>query len=683
MKIKLKSISLKNFKGRGTHNFHAEFGDVIRISGRNKSGKSSVMDAYLDCITGKLADGSEPNSVRPHDENGNDLNRDDIVRELVFDIDGTETTVKKVTSQKWVKKRGTTEEVFEGNKTTYVIDGFESSNQKAFTEWQEKIAKADVLLMCSNARPFLNTVQKSTAEARKILENLAGFSTEKFIAENPKYAHIVEITKNHKIEDVLKQLRRDLNAQKKIAGEAKVKLEYEREREISVEGGIEIAELELLINALKEQIAELDKQETALDEAVKAYDEASSGVLELKFELNEIVRKENERIVKVRGEAEKEIFNLQEEKKKAQRDKHSAEWDFDMALKHVEQSSADLKKAREDYATYSAGEFDETELKKIEAEVFNDEICPTCGQPLPAEQLEEKRKSWEEIKKARIKEQENVRVAFEEAKAKKLKSITESGNKAKSDKKQAEADKLDAEKRISESEEKIASIDKQITTKESKLDELPAEADLSQNPEYQHISAQIAEKEAALNAMNNHSEKRAEIKAERRRLLDEISEKKAVILKYQSDVEQKEKNVSTLEVNLRNKNQNVADVEQKIDLLKDFSIEKNKALAEEINPHFKHFQFEFVEYTQEGNPVETLKLMCGGTSYFDGLNHGDRILTECDLVCGLQELNGLNMPVWLDDVESLDSDRIPQIKQQLILLEKTSDEKLKISEVTN
>ena len=112
MQIKLKSIHLNNYKGRGTHSFSADFGDVTRISGRNKSGKSSVMDAYLDVLTGKLADGSEPNSVRPHDENGNDLNRDDVVRELVFDIDGTETTVKKITSQKWVKEHGTTEQVF-------------------------------------------------------------------------------------------------------------------------------------------------------------------------------------------------------------------------------------------------------------------------------------------------------------------------------------------------------------------------------------------------------------------------------------------------------------------------------------------------------------------------------------------------------------------------------------------
>ena len=652
MQIKLKSLHLTNYKGKGTHNFNAEFGDVTRISGRNKSGKSSVMDAYLDVLTGKLADGSEPNGVRPHDENGKDLNRDDVVRELVFDIDGTEKTVKKVTSQKWVKKRATTEEVFEGNKTTYAIDGFESSNQKAFTEWQEKIAKADVLLMCSNARPFLNTVQKSTAEARKILEGLAGFSTEKFIAENPKYAHITEITKNHKIEDVLKQLRRDLNTQKKVAGEAKVKLDYEKAREISVDGGVEISDLELAINGLKEQIAEFDKQESALDEAVKAYDEASSGVLELKFELSDLERKANESLVKQKKDLQSQIDEKTEKIGNLIKTISANSKFIFNYRQEIEKSEEERKRLLQIWNETKQEEFDE-----------NTTICPTCHRELPQEEQERLLREFEKVKSERLKkieqdgEEEKKNIENSKTMIKQLGEMNDDYNKEKE------------------------GIKQELETLEKQLSELPQSVDISDTEEYKAIQSQIAEKESALNAMNNHSEKRAEIKAERQQLLDEISEKKAVILKYQADTEQKDKNVSTLEEDLRNKNQNVADTEQKIDLLKDFSIEKNQALAKEINPHFKHFQFEFVEYTQEGNPVETLKLVCGGTSYFDGLNHGDKILTECDLVCGLQELNGLNMPVWLDDVESLDSDRIPKIKQQLILLEKTNDKELKIEEV--
>lgn len=70
-------------------------------------------------------------------------------------------------------------------------------------------------------------------------------------------------------------------------------------------------------------------------------------------------------------------------------------------------------------------------------------------------------------------------------------------------------------------------------------------------------------------------------------------------------------------------------------------------------------------------------MKCDGIGYFDGLNHSDQILCNIDLVTGLQELNGLNLPIWVDDVESVNADRIPDTGRQMILL-KVSDDELKV-----
>lgn len=70
-------------------------------------------------------------------------------------------------------------------------------------------------------------------------------------------------------------------------------------------------------------------------------------------------------------------------------------------------------------------------------------------------------------------------------------------------------------------------------------------------------------------------------------------------------------------------------------------------------------------------------MICDGIGYFDGLNHSDQILCKIDLVTGLQELNGLNLPIWVDDVESVNADRIPDTGRQMILL-KVSDNELKV-----
>ena len=194
MKVTIEQMKLEDYKSfckslPGRKNFSCQFGHRTKISGRNREGKSTILDAYFDLLTGKLADGSQPDKIRPHDENGVDIDRVDIIRELVLEIDGKPVTVAKKTAQKWRKPRGQSEEVFDGNLTTYSIDGFEQK-QKDFQRWQESIADPDVLLMCSNARPFLNAVKKSTADARKILERMSGFKIEDFIAQNPEYAQI-------------------------------------------------------------------------------------------------------------------------------------------------------------------------------------------------------------------------------------------------------------------------------------------------------------------------------------------------------------------------------------------------------------------------------------------------------------------------------------------------------------
>ena len=102
-------------------------------------------------------------------------------------------------------------------------------------------------------------------------------------------------------------------------------------------------------------------------------------------------------------------------------------------------------------------------------------------------------------------------------------------------------------------------------------------------------------------------------------------------------------------------------------------------MADKINPFFHHFKFVFYDLTQEGGVFETLRMVCDGTDYWH-LNHSDQILTQIDLICGLQEMNGLSLPIWIDNVEAINSDRLPEIEQQMIVLE-VSDGDLEVSEI--
>ena len=672
----LKSILLENYKSfssslPGRKNFSCKFGKRTKISGRNREGKSTVKDAFFDVLTSKLADGSQPDAkVRPHTKDGIDIDRVDIIRDLELEIDGKPVTVTKKTAQKWRKPRGQSEAVFDGNITTYTIDGFEAK-QKDYQKWQESIADPDILLMCSNARPFLNMVQKSTAEARKLLEWISGFKIEDFVTQNPEYTHIENITKGHAIEDVLKQLRKNLTAQKKVAETVRTQLTYEKNR--GAFGEIEISDLELAIADLNHQIEELDKQEVILDEAIKSYDEKSKNVLDLKFEQSEIVRKANEGIVAQRKEIEGDIFSLKQEKKSAENDLRMAEMDLKHATMAIERHETELTRMQEDYSRLSVYEFDDSEIKIIEGEIFDENslICPTCGQKLPEEQAEKIRAEFEEKKKLRIEGIKSTKQNAYEIRDKELENVIVAGNRASTNLNGAKETKEESEQKISNCKKAIADFAMQIQTESKKLSEIPESVDLSDNVEYQKVTAEIGMAEEALKQMNNGSEERFILRNKRNGLLNEISDKKSLIKKQISDEVEKECRVSELEEKLKAENQRVADIEKDIDTLKNFSIKKNEALAAAVNPHFRHFQFNFLEVTQEGNPVETLRLMVEGTDYFSGLNGGDQRLVELDLCRGLQEINNLCLPIWLDESNTIDPERIPQdLEQQLICLER-------------
>jgi hypothetical protein len=666
MKVEVKKISLVNYK-----KFPSKSVDLFprtEISGRNREGKSTLQDAYLDVLTGKMANGTEPTSIR-RKENGVEVPKVDVVRELTLAIDGKEKVIRKITKQKWRKPRGQSEEVFDGNETSYEIDGFPAKS-KDYTEFIQSIAEPSTLLMCSNPKPFLDTLQKSTAESRKVLEKMSGFDIAQFMEENPQYAHVEEITKGHSVEDTLKKLRKELNAQKKKVDAKNTEIAYETNRTVEAE---DTSSLESKKQELNAELSKLEEQEGILEDSAKGYDSLSYEIRGLKSSRDGLVSKANEWLRARQKFISDTVSELRLKKSEKESSIRIIGMELDNHIREAQQAKADLDRARQDYPRIKEMEWDDSELKAIEAETFNDSdtICPTCGQELPDEQIAELRASFEEKKKARIEAQLKGKEFFESEKQNNLKYVCDLGNTsaAKLKKTNEEINKLQSE--ISAAQDEVAELTKQIEEEQSKFTELPESVDMTNDEEYLAVTARIAELEEKLKSFDDVPGKKQELRIQISNVMKQISNVDADIKIAQAAVTEKEKRVAELNEELKSLGQVQADIEKNIDTVLNFSIQKNKALAEKINPYFKHFQFSFLDYTIEGNPVETCKMICNGIDYNSGLNHSDKILCEVDLLNGLQEMNGLNLPIWIDDSESIDKSRIPVLDRQMILLRVT------------
>ena len=524
----------------------------------------------------------------------------------------------------------------------------------------------------------MNILQKNTNEARKLLERLSGFKIEEFIAQNPQYTDIAELLEGHKVEDVLSKFRKQLNEQKKKVAAKNTEIKYEQGRELVK---VDVDSLRKQKEEAEKQLEELKEKETRLNNALEASDKINSEILELQKRKQEIVSEEENKLIAKRMAVREELNGFEKCKNDFEAEKKAIESRMEELKQEIESTQKTLEKARKDYVEVRKQEFDESELKKIEAEEFDESscICPTCGQEFPDEMKERAREKWESSKKSRIDAQKMLEQKFESDKKENLSRITLAGNKAAANLKSFKKEFSDLEGKVPKLDEAIKNSKKEITATQKELGTVPPHANLTGNDEVISINNQIDNKKKALIEMSK-TDTRKKISEAKEITIESIALFKGQIETSEKAEKDKKNQLDTLNAELRELSQVEANLEQKIDSVLNFSIEKNKALADEINQYFNHFEFDFLEYTIEGNPVETCKMVVDGINYFKGLNHGDRILCEIDLVKGLQKMNGLNIPIFVDDSESLDSDRVPDIEGQLILLERNDNTTLSVIE---
>ena len=448
---------------------------------------------------------------------------------------------------------------------------------------------------------------------------------------------------------------------------------YETNRSVEAE---DTSSLESKKQDLNAELSKLEEQEGILEDSVKGYNSLAYEIRGLKSSKDGLVSKANEWLRARQKFISDTVSELRLKKSEKESSIRIIGMELDNHIRVGQQEKADLDRARQDYPRIKEMEWDDSELKAIEAETFNDSdtICPTCGQELPDEQIAELRASFEEKKKARIEAQLKVKESFESEKQEKLKYVCDLGNTsaAKLKKTNEEINKLQSE--ISAAQDEVAELTKQIEEEQSKFTELPESVDITNDEEYLSVTARIAELKEKLKSFDDVPGKKQELRMQISNVMKQISNVDADIKIAQAAVTEKEKRVAELNEELKNLGQVQADIEKNIDTVLNFSIQKNKALAEKINPYFKHFQFSFLDYTIEGNPVETCKMICNGVNYFDGLNYSDKILCDIDLLRGLQALNGLNLPIFVDNSESINTTRLPNTEQQMIVLRVTDDD---------
>lgn len=636
----LKKVALENFMCYA----HAEldFYAITKIMAKNGKGKSTIATAYLWCLFNcdyELKD----NPVVRREVGGKSVDDMDTSVELTLDVDGKEITMKKVQKRTYSKDGSS----YKDDNKYFVNDV--PKTLKDFNAYLD--VDMNVFKMCSNVNAFLN---QKPAEMREYLFGLVGDVTDLDIAsQKAELAELVPLLNKYTVEELSAmnkatktKITKDLPI---LDGQIK-----EKERDIQLKQAIEVSDLELQKNSLKEQIEDCIAKQTDNDKLIAEYDKTSSDILNLKFELNDMSRKANKENVKARRDIENRISDKQFLVRQTEKTITDTEKNIEYQQNTIDSINKNLQDIRNEWKAENERKFDETSL-----------ICSYCGQEYPEDKKEQ------------------IKADFESHKAEELKIITNNGNLIKGKLDENKKILEDLQKELPQHKESLEILNTAIADLKKQLAELPQEIDASATKEYKALEQQITEKEEAMHKANDISAIKAELKAQETALRQQLAECESQIAK--SDTAADEQRLEELKQTRIDSEQNKANAEKILDLLDELDKAKNEALTEAVNSHFGLVKWQLFEYVKNGNYKSCCIPTIDGKSILTTMsNKGNRILGRVDICNSIQRISGISVPIILDDSESLSTDNQKKVAKmvdsQLIMLIVNDSEKLEIVE---
>ena len=171
--IKIKSIALQNWRGQNINVVLQDGKNTIK--GKNGIGKTSLMEAYLWCLTG-YSNPTLPKNFNLYN-NSEELSKDTPTASVVLslDIDGNSFTIERQASPNFIRKRGTNDYVKSASDSyKYLIDNIEYSVND-FQNWvSANIAPMANITYCLSGAFFSALCEEDKNKARDVLQSIIG-----------------------------------------------------------------------------------------------------------------------------------------------------------------------------------------------------------------------------------------------------------------------------------------------------------------------------------------------------------------------------------------------------------------------------------------------------------------------------------------------------------------------------
>lgn len=609
--MKLLKLNLQNFKG--IRNSEFDFGGIdATIYGDNATGKTTVFDSLCWLLFGKDSLDRADFEIKTL-ENGEPIHKvnHEVEAEFLND-DGNSFTLRRVYREKYSSPRGGDTKLT-GHTTDYFINEV-PVKEKEYKQYINDVIAEDVFKLITN--PLYFNEQYSWQNRRKLLLEMCGDVDDASVINS---------------KDELKRLSELLNGrtvdeQRKIVAAKKTAINKELDMipvriDEALRNKVDIAASEVKlttdIETLNKSINELENQKATIINGFSSTEKRSKideiG-RQLKARQSEVLSVYNSEKQRKRGEYEALLTQL-----KIIESEHDRYTDraYDLA-KDIERESKRIETLQAEFDTFNAQE-------------FNKETCPTCGQPLPEDKQAELEAAFNSEKAAKLEEWQ----ALIES-AKKLKANYEE---------QREVLLVKADGLTKEIEDKTKAYESKFKEYESYL-----EPNVEDDPDYKELKAELflleldEGEEADDKEVARLDEEISSVKEKRAALETELN-------KYTLNAD-----IQKRVIELENQQQKLAAEKNLLDetsfLIDEFVKAKVDMLEESINSHFEYARFKMFNVLVNGNIEECCETTYKGVPY-RSMNNAARMNVGLDIINALTKFYNVTAPVFIDNAEAV------------------------------
>lgn len=650
MRIKLRSISLKDFKGVEKANFEFQSRESF-IHGDNGTGKTTLYDAFLWCMFGKDHEDRSDYRIKPIKSDGTYKNKPECEVSLLLDVDNKPLELQRIYKEKWTKPKTEPEPVYDGDTTIFYINGISVSMTEYNAKIKELFPDVNLFKSITNVRYFTSFKKE---EQRKLLFGMVPEITDEEIASG-----------NNLFLEVLKEVsgvsfeayKKDLNAKKsKIKDEVKGLPDRIEGLKLSKPEEKDWNEISKQINILSDKIGQIDRELLDASENVKNIGDEririQNEINKHRENCNKIQQSErSEKLEKINAEQQKikllniEIDNIDSERISAEQFTQKKAERIETLNGLIAQKESLLKSLREEWVSINSSQVS-----------FPDGafICPTCKRSLEVSDIDEKQKELTDN--------------FNKEKSEKLEANKQKGLRVKADiedlKKELDTANVESKSEALFSGTKISIKKDEIEAIRKKIEQIESEPDkYTSNAEFVHSTKEIERLSGILEQTSNQQSNESILsnKKELTESLDRLKSElalKSVIENTDMLIEQHEKSFKTL-------NQELSELEKKEYALKQFEFAKIDAYESKVNSLFKIVKFKLFDTQKDGQIVPDCEATVNGVP-FGTLNNAKQVSAGLDIIEAISRSKDMYAPIFIDNREGVVE--IPEIETQVINL---------------